>query len=223
MMQCPSCGNELEATDRFCPLCGTAVNAGAQNAPGGRNVQNAPGAPSAQNTENIQNVAQTPGIWNAQNVQNTQNVPMQPPGYHYGMQSGGQPFYPGPEAFQNQPPLTRKMFFSMYASAKVRNGIRTSAIFSYFCAALTGFYGWLALGNPFMWLDAIIIAVLGVLIHVKQSKVASVILLVYSTYGMIAAWVTAGAPTGWLIVLAAISAVHASFSLDKEYKAYCGQ
>lgn len=234
----------IETTDRYCPSCGAAVNAGAQNVPdtpGAPQVQNAQYAQNAayvQNTQYAQNAPQVqnaqympnaPHVQNAQYAQgaqyapNAQNVPMQPPGYAYGMHSGGVPPYPNAGAFGYQPPLTRKEFFAMYASDKVRKGIRSSAILCYVCAVLTVLYGWLTTGTLYSLLDAAVIVLLGVLIHVIRSRAAAVILLVYSSINLIYTWVNTGSPGGWLMVVGGIAAVSATFSLNKEYKAYHGQ
>ena len=247
-MQCPSCGNILEATDRFCPICGTAVNASAQNVPnatGAPHVQSAQYAPNAPHVQNAQYAPNAPYVQNAQYAQgasygqsaqyapnapyvqntqyapNAQNVPMQPPGYIYGMQTGGG--MPYAAAFPYQPPLSKKMFFSMYASAKVRRGIRSSAILCYVCAVLSVLYELSAMGTLYSLLDASIMVLMGVLIHTIQSRVAAVILLIYSVVNLIVAWVGTGSPGGWLIIVAGIAAVHATFSLNREYKDYHGQ
>lgn len=225
-MQCPSCGNVLEAKDRFCPVCGAAVNAKEQSAPSVPPVPNPPGVPdipAAPNAPGVQHMPYATNTPYAQNAQNAPNAPMQPPGYTYGIQNvGGMPDT-APGAFPYQQPLSRKMFFSVCASAKVRNGIRTAAILCYISAVLTGIYGLLVLDNPFTLLDSVLITVLGVLLHVKQSKAAAIVLLLYSGFNTISALVNNGTFGGWLLIVAAIGAVSATFTLDKEYKAYHGQ
>lgn len=136
-----------------------------------------------------------------------------------------QPFAaPAAPAAPNVPPievdrnLSKGLFYSTLATDKVRKNIRNSAIVCYVCAALTGVVALLT--SVTMLLDVIIILVLGLLVHLKQSRVCAVLLLAYSIINTVITLLSTGSPGGWLLIIAGVYAVKSTFALEKEYQAF---
>lgn len=117
--------------------------------------------------------------------------------------------------------ISKTEFCRNYAADKTRKNIRGAAILCYICTVVTAVFG--IMFNPFMLIDAAVILVLGLLIHLKQSRVCSVLLLVYGVVSFLITLLSSGRMTGWLIVLAGVFAVIYTFRLDKEYQAFRGQ
>lgn len=117
--------------------------------------------------------------------------------------------------------ISKAEFCRNYAADKTRKNIRGSAILCYICAVVTAALG--IMFNPFMLIDAAIVLVLGLLIHLKQSRVCSIILLVYGIVSCVVMLLDTGRLGGWLVVLAGVFAVIYTFRLDKEYQAFRGQ
>lgn len=116
--------------------------------------------------------------------------------------------------------ISKSEFCRNYAPDKMRKNIRASAILCYVSAAVTA--GFAILFNPMMFLDVIIILVLGLLIHLKQSRVCAVLLLVYSLINCVVMLLSTGRITGWLIILAGVFAVIYTFQLEKAYREFRG-
>lgn len=116
--------------------------------------------------------------------------------------------------------ISKAEFCRSYAPDKMRKNIRASAILCYVSAAITAVFA--ILFNPFMFLDVIIVLVLGLLIHLKQSRVCAVLLLAYSLFNCAVMLLSTGQFSGWLIILAGVFAVIYTFQLDKAYHAFCG-
>lgn len=117
--------------------------------------------------------------------------------------------------------ISKAEFCRNYAADRTRKNIRGAAILCYICAAVTAVVA--IMFAPVMLIDAAVVLVLGLLIHLKQSRVCSVILLVYGVASFVMTLLNSGKVTGWLIVLAGVFAVIYTFRLDKEYHAFCGQ
>ena len=116
--------------------------------------------------------------------------------------------------------ISKADFCRNYAPDKMRRNIMASAILCYVSAAITAVVA--ILFNPFMFLDVIIVLVLGLLIHLKQSRVCAVLLLAYSLFNCIVTLVSTGQIGGWLIILAGAFAVFYTFQLEKAYQEFCG-
>ncbi|MFG6350136.1 MAG: zinc-ribbon domain-containing protein [Oscillospiraceae bacterium] len=114
--------------------------------------------------------------------------------------------------------ITKAEFCRNYAADKTRKNIRGAAILCYICTVVTAVVA--ILFAPLILIDAAIVLVLGLLIHLKQSRVCSVILLVYGVASFIITLLDSGRITGWLIVLAGVFAVIYTFRLEKEYQAF---
>ena len=68
--------------------------------------------------------------------------------------------------------------------------------------------------------DAIILGVLGALIHVKKNFVASIILLIYGIINMLYIIIAYNVFSGWLIVVSAVCCVIATYKTKEAYKEY---
>lgn len=119
--------------------------------------------------------------------------------------------------------ITRNEFYRSYASNKVRKNIKSSAILCYVCAAITAIVGLALLQNPMVLVDVAIVLVLGLGIHLKQSRVCAILLLAYSVLSCLLTIISYGKASGWLIILAGVYAVMNTFALEKEYRAYQNQ
>lgn len=116
--------------------------------------------------------------------------------------------------------ISKAEFFRSCAPDKMRKNIRASAILCYISAAITAAFA--VLFNPFMFLDVIIVLVLGLLIHLKQSRVCAVLLLAYSLFNCVVMLLSSGQFSGWLIILAGVFAVIYTFQLEKAYQEFRG-
>ena len=116
--------------------------------------------------------------------------------------------------------ISKSEFCRSHAPDKVRRNIRASAILCYISAAVTAVFA--ILFNPFMFLDVIIVLVLGLLIHLKQSRVCAVLLLAYSLFNGVVMLLSTGKFSGWLIILAGAFAVIYTFQAEKAYHEFRG-
>lgn len=128
---------------------------------------------------------------------------------------------PVPSAAAENRDITKSEFCRTYAPDKVRKNIKGSAILCYFSAVVTAVVG--ILFSPLMLVDAAIVLVLGLAIHLKQSRVCAVLLLVYSLISCLSVMLQTGRPGSWLIILAGVFAVMNTFKLEKEYRAFRGE
>ena len=133
-------------------------------------------------------------------------------------QAWGNP-YVNAAAMENRN-ISKSEFCRNYAPDKMRKNIRASAILCYITAAITAVFA--IMFNPFMFLDVIIVLVLGLLIHLKQSRVCAVLLLAYSLFNCVVMLLSTGQFSGWLIILAGVFAVIYTFQLEKAYQEFRG-
>ena len=133
-------------------------------------------------------------------------------------QAWGNP-YANAAAVENRN-ISKSEFCRSHAPNKVRRNIRASAILCYISAAVTAVFA--IMFNPFMFLDVIIVLVLGLLIHLKQSRVCAVLLLAYSLFNCVAMLLSTGQVSGWLIILAGVFAVMYTFQAEKAYQEFRG-
>lgn len=118
------------------------------------------------------------------------------------------------------PKVTSKMeFVNLPENKPLKTQSTTCGILCYIAAGLNVILA-LVTGNTLMLLDAVILLVLGLLIHLKQSKICAIILLVYGIISVIINLIATGKFQGWLILLAGIYAVTGVFKLDKAWKEY---
>lgn len=114
--------------------------------------------------------------------------------------------------------ISKSEFCRNYAPDKMRKNIKVSAILCYVSAVVTAVLA--VLFNPLMFLDVIIVLVLGLLIHLKQSRVCAVLLLAYGIFSCVVVLLSTGQITGWLIILAGVFAVIYTFRLEKAYQQF---
>ena len=117
--------------------------------------------------------------------------------------------------------LTKAEFLDLPENAQLKKTIKSSAVILYVCAAITGLAGFLVLdAGAFILLDVAIMVGLGLGIHLKQSKGCAIALLIYSVVSCVLTIISTGKVSGWLIIIAGIYAVSATFKLDKQWKQY---
>ena len=117
---------------------------------------------------------------------------------------------------------TKKEFLDLPENSKMKKEINSSAIISYICAGITLLVAIVA-KSPLSFVDVVILVVLGLLIHLKQSRACAIILLIYAIINVIVTVVTTQSFGGYLIVIAGIFAVIYTFKLDKAWKEYQAQ
>ena len=133
-------------------------------------------------------------------------------------QAWGNP-YANAAAVENRN-ISKSEFCRSCAPDKMRKNIRASAILCYISAAITAVFA--IMFNPFMFLDVVIVLVLGLLIHLKQSRVCAVLLLAYSLLNCVVILLSTGRFSGWLIILGGVFAVIYTFQLEKAYREFRG-
>lgn len=134
-------------------------------------------------------------------------------------QGWGNPTAPS-AAMENQS-ISKAEYCRNYAPDKIRKNITGSAILCYVSAAITAVFA--VMFNPMMFLDAAIVLVLGLLIHLKRSRVCAVLLLAYGLFNCVVMFLSTGKLSGWLIVLAGVFAVIYTFQLEKSYRMFRGE
>ncbi len=115
---------------------------------------------------------------------------------------------------------TKKEFLELPGNQNVKREIKTSAIICYVCAGITLAAGIALDGFPSVLIDVAILVGMGLGIHLAQSRVCAVILLLYSLVNMIYSIVVIGRPAGYLVVIAGVYAVIYTFKADKLWKQY---
>lgn len=116
-------------------------------------------------------------------------------------------------------PMTKKEFYKHPNLKKTTASIKSSAIILYVCGALSLVLGFIA-GNMLVILDIAIVVGFGLGIQLAQSRVCALLILAYSIFNTISVYITTGAFGGYLILLAAIYAVIATFQFQKAWKEY---
>ena len=139
------------------------------------------------------------------------------------------PVYGQPQGAMTAPPeqwistprvATKKEFLALPENKKVRSELTGAGVICYVCAAITAIAGLALLNNPYVLLDAVIVAGLGLGIHLAQSRACAVILCVYAAINLIFSVVTTGAPGGYLVVIAGVFAVIYTFKAEKLWQQY---
>lgn len=117
--------------------------------------------------------------------------------------------------------LNKATFFKRYSRG--RQKCLTAAILCYISAGATT----TAITSKFVefinymaYFDVIFIIALSLLIHILCSRIASVILLIYTLSNMLFIVITLGRFGGWWGVIAGVLAVIGSFQCVKEWKTY---
>ena len=116
--------------------------------------------------------------------------------------------------------LDKKTFLKKYSLG--RKECAAAAIAGYVTAGITTILSFINYGDFSIYslIDVAIVLTLCLLIHLLQSRITSVLLLVYALASMISMLVNSGVFGGWLVLAAGISAVVGSFQCVKEWKTY---
>ena len=204
-MKCNNCGAENADGSRFCTNCGAALDNNAVDAGAQQDAQNMQYAQNAQYVQNAQNnqyaqPMQGAPMFNGQNAQY-----MQYNQYNQYNQAG---------QYQQ---LTKEEFINLPAMEKQKKNANACAIICYVCAAITLIAQLIGGGFP---IDAVILGVLGGIIHWKKSFIASVILLAYSIFNFVICVFVLQTGGGWLIIVAGVYAVVTTYKINKAYKEY---
>ncbi len=195
-MQCPNCGAQLPDNSSFCTSCGAPVNQYQSNPDSfGQNTQN-----YGQQTQYGPN-GQNPYYQQNPYGPNTQN-PYQGP---YG--GGGAK-------------MTRQEFDRHPAIKRCKSNITGSAITIYICAGVTFLINVLLTMNFFGMVDILLLVGLGLGIHLGKSRACAIILCIYGAINVLFILITTGRIGGWLILVAAIYAIIATFKYQSAWTMY---
>lgn len=195
MRRCEQCGHVAKVSDQFCENCGAVL-------PYETTEANDP-APAAE--------------------QQSYQAPEQPASIPQQQTPFQQPEQPSGGLFGDYTPpapTTKQEFLNLPENEKYYKSCRTSAIICYICAGATFILAVLVMGSAASLLDVGILIGLGLGIHLKQSKVCAIILLIYSIINIIYMLAAAGTFGGWLVLIAGISAVASTVNADKAWKQY---
>ena len=201
-MQCQSCGTQYPDNFTTCPNCGAPAPMQNQHPYNGQpqfnNAQQNPynGQPQFNNTQ------QNP--YNGQpQFNNTQQYP-----------------YGNPYAAPNQVPqgMSKHDFYHSPLCKKYRGNIIASSVIIYICVGINLLIAFLQ--NYTSLIDAAIMLGLGLAIHLAQSRVCSILLCVYGVINTIVVFLSSGEFGGWLILVAAIYAIVATFQYQGAWNKY---
>ena len=116
---------------------------------------------------------------------------------------------------------TKKEFLALPENRSLKKSILTGAIICYIGAVLSGVMGFLFPDiGPYIFVDVAIMFLLGLGVHLKQSKLCAIALLVYAVASCVLTAISTGKFSSWLIIMAGVYAVSATFKLDKLWKEY---
>ena len=197
-MQCQSCGTQYPDNFRTCPNCGAPAPMPNQRPYNGQpNPYN--GQPQFNNAQQNPYNGQ-PQFNNAQ--QNPYNGQPQ-------FNNAQQYPYGNPYAAPNQVPqgMSKHDFYHSPLCKKYRGNIIASSVIIYICVGIN------------LLLIAIMLG-LGLAIHLAQSRVCSILLCVYGVINTIYVFLSSGTFGGWLILVAAIYAIVATFQYQSVWNKY---
>ena len=115
--------------------------------------------------------------------------------------------------------MTRLEFLKTPEMALIRKNINTCAIMGYVIAGLSLVLSFVYYQSASGILDAILIVVCSLLIQLLQSRVASIILMVYAVLNVVVVVIQTGRLGGWWIAVVGIYAVIYTFKFQKAWKA----
>lgn len=114
--------------------------------------------------------------------------------------------------------MTRKEFLKLPAMKTCRSNINACGILLYVIAAINVVLQ-VAL-KTYSFIDAIVILLLGLGIHLGKSRVASILTLIYGAYNIIVMLILTGSISGWWILVIAIDAVIYTFRYQGAWSKY---
>lgn len=115
--------------------------------------------------------------------------------------------------------LSKKEFLKLPNMKSCKSNLTGSAVILYICGALSLTVGMLG-GNPFVIVDVLIIIGMGLGIQLGQSRACAIIVCVYAAFNTIVMLLNTGRISGYLILIAAIYAIMATFRFQKVWKDY---
>ena len=129
--------------------------------------------------------------------------------------------YGNPYAAPNQVPqgMNKHDFYHSPLCKKYRGNIIASSVLIYVCVGINLLLIAL-LQNYTSLIDAAIMLGLGLAIHLAQSRVCSILLCVYGVINTIFVFLSSGKFGGWLILVAAIYAIVATFQYQSAWNKY---
>ena len=204
-MQCSQCGSQFADGMPSCPNCGTPVTnpyAGTQAQP---YMQN-------QSYNQAQSFNQEQAFNQGQPYNQAQSF------------NQGQPYMQGQPYNQGQPygtgvPLTKREFLKHPNMKQTASSMSAVAIALYICAGLSLVVGILC-GNYGVILDVMLMVGFALGVHLGQSRVCAILVLIYSIANVIITIVVTGRRGGTWIVIASIGAVIATFRFHKAWNTY---
>lgn len=114
--------------------------------------------------------------------------------------------------------MTRKEFLKLPAMKSCRSNINACGILLYVIAAFNIVLQ--VVLQTYSFIDAILILVLGLGIHLGKSRVASILCLIYGGFNIIYLLIVTGAVSGWWILVIAIDAVINTFKYQSAWGKY---
>lgn len=115
--------------------------------------------------------------------------------------------------------LTKKEFLQQPEMKSVSKNLNGAAICAYVCAAISLLGGFL-LGNMLIIIDIAIVVGLALGIQLSYNRGCAIGLTVYAVFNMIVTLLSTGRPGGWLVLVAGIYAIMATFQFKKAWDLY---
>lgn len=199
-MKCQSCGAEIPDNVRFCTNCGASIVPNQSETASTTNQFYGQPDPNMQGQFNGQPNPNMQGQFNGQPNPNMQG------------QFNGQPY--------GGAPMSKDEFYKHPALKKCRGNINGSAIIMYICAGITFIINVLVASNIFGLVDVFILVGLALGIQLGKSRVCAIISCVYAAFNVIYMIIATGSAGGYLVLIAAIYAIIATFQYHKAWDTY---
>ena len=110
-------------------------------------------------------------------------------------------------------------FRKLPENKKLNSDVNSCAIVCYICGVISIAIA-AGTGNWFALIDVALVVAAGVFIQVAVSRIASIVLLLYSIASCILAVISTGKPAGYLLIIAGVYAIKGTFALHKAWKNY---
>ncbi len=126
--------------------------------------------------------------------------------------------------------VSKKEFYTRYASPSLKRELKGSAVGLYVCAGITvvfhmlvsywssGPMGFVSNGIP--WVDLVLMVGCALGLQFWKSRACAVVVMTYSVINTLILLLDTGKIGGWWIIVFGITALRATFSLHKEYVRY---
>lgn len=115
--------------------------------------------------------------------------------------------------------MSKKEFMRHPNLKKYSGNIKAAAIILYVCAVLSLIVG-IMVNNYAIIIDVAILVGLGLGIQLAQSRVCAILVCLYAAINVIVMTISSGRASGYLILIAAIDAIIATFQFQKAWKEY---